>query len=60
MAHKVIRVAPLAKEIGVCQSTIWRWVAEGRFPKPYKIGERVTVWDVAAIEEYFAQQRGGK
>lgn len=34
----------------VSKNTIWRWVAEGKFPAPRKIGVRTTVWDAEAVE----------
>jgi prophage regulatory protein len=30
--------------IPVCKSTWWAGVKDGRFPKPLKLGARVTVW----------------
>ena len=47
--RKVIRLSALvgAKnlhgKLPVSKATIWRWVRAGRFPKPFKLGERVTV-----------------
>jgi predicted DNA-binding transcriptional regulator AlpA len=32
-------------------------VASGKFPKPIKLGERVTVWDMDEIDEFIAEQR---
>jgi prophage regulatory protein len=40
--------------IPVCASTWWAGVRSGRFPKPVKLGDRVTVWrveDVRALIE---------
>ncbi|HEX2552503.1 MAG TPA: AlpA family phage regulatory protein [Microvirga sp.] len=30
--------------IPVCKSTWWAGVKSGRFPKPIKLGPRITVW----------------
>jgi predicted DNA-binding transcriptional regulator AlpA len=35
--------------IPVCASTWWAGVRSGRFPKPVKLGDRVTVWRVEDI-----------
>ena len=35
--------------IPLCQSPWWAGVKDGRFPKPKKLGERVTVWRVEDI-----------
>ncbi|RIJ23960.1 AlpA family phage regulatory protein [Henriciella barbarensis] len=37
--------------IPVSKSTWWAGVKDGRFPKPKKLGERVTVWRVEDIRE---------
>jgi predicted DNA-binding transcriptional regulator AlpA len=38
----------------VSKSTWWKGVAEGRYPKPVKLGERATAWraeDILALIE---------
>ena len=40
--------------IPVCKSTWWAGVKEGRFPKPVKLGPRVSAWraeDIRALYE---------
>ena len=65
MSQRVIRVADIAttKErkgmLPVSPATIWRWVREGKFPKPFKLGESVTVWDAEVVENFIAQRAGG-
>ena len=55
MAQRVIRVAEIATTkskkglLPVSPATVWRWVREGKFPKPFKLGESVTVWDAAEV-----------
>lgn len=42
-------------------ATIWRKVKDGTFPKPVKLGERITAWHMADIEAWLAARReGGK
>jgi prophage regulatory protein len=38
-----------AGPIPVSRSTWWQGVKDGRFPKPLKLGKRVTVWRVEDI-----------
>ena len=65
MLQRVIRVADIAttKErkglLPVSPATIWRLVREDKFPKPFKLGESVTVWDAAVVEAFIAQRAGG-
>jgi predicted DNA-binding transcriptional regulator AlpA len=66
MSQRVIRVSDLATTkdkpglLPVSPATVWRWVREGKFPKPFKLGESVTVWDAAEVEAFIAQRAGGK
>lgn len=38
--------------------TLWRMVAAGTFPKPLKLSARVTVWTVASVRAWMAEQSG--
>jgi prophage regulatory protein len=42
--------------VPVSPSTLWRWVAEGLFPRPIKLGPRVTAWKVSSLREWMAQR----
>lgn len=65
MSMRVLRVADIATTpkskgiLPVSPATIWRWVREGKFPAPYKLGDSVTVWDLALVEAFIAQRAGG-
>jgi prophage regulatory protein len=62
MPAKVIRLAELASTsekpglLPVSPATVWRWCREGKFPKPFKLGDACTVWDVAEVEAFIAQR----
>ena len=34
---------------GISGPTLWRWVKQGKVPKPRKLSERVTVWSVGSL-----------
>ncbi len=36
--------------------TLWRKVKAGTFPKPVKLSERVTVWNVGAVRAWMTAQ----
>lgn len=44
--------------IPVGKSTWWEGVRNGRFPKPIKLGRRITAWRVEDIRTLIAQQSG--
>lgn len=37
-------------------ATLWRKVRAGEFPKPLKLGPRITAWPVESIREWMAAQ----
>jgi prophage regulatory protein len=39
------------------KSTLWRWIGEGKFPRPRKIGPGSTRWDVAALRAHMEKIR---
>ena len=43
---------PIPPIIPVSRSTWWAGVQSGRFPKPVKLGDRITVWRVEDIRRY--------
>ena len=65
MSQQVIRIADLATTKGkpgklpVSPATVWRWVREGSFPKPFKLSASVTVWDLAQVDAFIAKRAGG-
>ena len=49
-----------AEYFRIGQSTLWRWAKEKPgFPQPRKIGERVTLFDITAIEVWLQTQKPG-
>ena len=61
-AQRVIRIADLATtknragRLPVSPATVWRWVKEGKFPAPFKLGPNTTVFDLDQVEAFVAQQ----
>lgn len=62
MSQRVIRINELAStparpgKLPVSPATIWRWVREGKFPKPFKLGVSVTVWNAAEVDAFISKQ----
>lgn len=46
---RISQILAPAGPIPVSKSTWWAGVKDGRFPKPLKLGARVTVWRVEDI-----------
>lgn len=62
MPQHVIRISDLASRPGkpgllpVSPATIWRWVAQGKFPAPFKLGDNCTVWSAESVEAFISKQ----
>lgn len=46
-----------ADRYGVHKATIHRWVKEGNFPKPIKLGPNCTRWKLSDLEAWEQSQR---
>ncbi|MCF0075206.1 AlpA family phage regulatory protein [Dyadobacter sp. CY261] len=46
-----LRLEQILKLIPVSESTWWRGCKSGRFPKPYKLSQRITAWKISDIVE---------
>ena len=63
MAQRVYRERQLTTCKGrtgllpISPATLWRWVKNGAFPAPFRLGERVTVWDAAEVDAFLKAQR---
>lgn len=61
--QRIIRLSELASRpgrpglISASPASIWRWIRAGKFPAPFRIGERTTVWDLAEVEQFLGEQR---
>ena len=62
MAQRVIRIGDLAStpnkagRLPVSPATVWRWVKEGKFPAPFKLGPNTTVFDLDQVDAFLTQQ----
>ncbi|OIJ42637.1 helix-turn-helix transcriptional regulator [Massilia timonae] len=62
MSPRIIRIAELASTpkkpgiLPVSPATIWRWVRDGKFPKPLKLGPCVTGWHTHEVDAFIAER----
>lgn len=45
-----------AGPLPISKSTLWRMVNDGRFPKPIKLGPRITAWRCEEVHEWINAQ----
>ncbi|MCY4635418.1 MAG: AlpA family phage regulatory protein [Acidobacteria bacterium] len=62
-ATRLLRVSEVQARTSLGRSTIYRWAAEGRFPAPIWLSERVVRWIEAEVDEWVRKRleksRGG-
>lgn len=49
---RVLRLKEVRHKTGLGRSTIYRWMAEGRFPKPVRLGARSVAWIEHEIDDW--------
>lgn len=47
---RLIRLPEVQHRVGLGRSTIYRWMAEGKFPKPVQLGGYAVAWAEDDIE----------
>jgi predicted DNA-binding transcriptional regulator AlpA len=48
-ASAYVRLPTVCALFGIGPATVWRWSESGRLPRPKKIGERVSGWQVGEL-----------
>lgn len=38
------------------RSSLWRWIREGKFPRPQKLGDRITAWRASDVAAWLASR----
>lgn len=49
---KVLRLAQVIESTGLGRSTIYKYVAEGKFPVPLQLGERCVGWLESEVQQW--------
>ena len=49
---RIVRLREVMARTGLSRSTIYVWVAEGRFPKPVPLGARSVGWIESELEKW--------
>ena len=52
-----LRPRQVAKALGISNATLYRWVANGMFPKPHKLGLSMSLWRTSVVNDWLNQQK---
>ena len=53
MLPKILRRKDIENQFGLSRSTIYAMIANGRFPKPVKLGHRAVGWRSDDLQTWF-------
>lgn len=54
-SDRLLKIAEVKSRVGLGKSTIYALVAEGRFPRPYKLTPKAARWSEQEIADWIAQ-----
>ena len=49
---RLIRLKEVQHRVGLGRSTIYRWMSEGKFPKPVQLGSYTVAWAEDEVEDW--------
>jgi predicted DNA-binding transcriptional regulator AlpA len=58
-AVRFIRTQKVLEMIGVGRTTLWEMVRDGCFPRPVRITERISGYELKAVEQWMRLRRQG-
>lgn len=53
---RLIRLPEVQHRVGLGRSTIYRWMAEGKFPKPVQLGGYLVAWAEEEVESWITDK----
>ena len=53
---KLLRIDDVREKTTLAKSTIWLKMAQGQFPKPFKLSPAINVWRESEINEWVESQ----
>ncbi len=58
-AHRLLRMAAVIALTGLSKSSLYRMIAEGRFPAPVRLSERARAWAESEVLAWIAERVAG-
>ena len=53
---RLIRLPEVQHRVGLGRSTIYRWMAEGKFPKPVQLGGYAVAWSEHEVDNWLSSR----
>lgn len=55
MFDRLINIKEVSYMMGLKRATIYKWINEGKFPRPLKVGEKASRWKRNEILEFISR-----
>ncbi|HAB39753.1 MAG TPA: DNA-binding protein [Rhodobacteraceae bacterium] len=55
-AHTLIKCHEIQADFTLSRATIYRWMKEGKFPKPIHLGTNMVRWKKSDIDNWLAER----
>mgnify|MGYP000315344389 FL=1 len=55
-AHTLIKCHEIQADFTLSRATIYRWMKEGKFPKPIHLGANMVRWKKSDIDNWLAEK----
>jgi len=52
VSNRILRLPEVLARVGLKRSTIYQFVADGKFPKPVRLGARSVGWSEQSVEAW--------
>ena len=49
---QILRIGDVMQAVGLSRVTIWRWVRDGKFPAPIRLGSRHIGWRSEEVQAW--------
>ena len=56
-AHTLIKCHEIQADFTLSRATIYRWMKEGKFPKPIHLGANMVRWKKSDIDNWLAERQ---
>ena len=57
MPERILRRPEVLARLGIAQSTLYQWMAEGTFPRPVALGAKLVGWPESAVSAWIDARR---
>ena len=55
-SERIVRMEELLRRLQISRATVYRWLDEGRFPRPVRLGERTIGWKESSLAGWLADR----